>query len=85
MNICELINECGGPDKVGIQYLDRCADSMDWKAGRGTTVKFGTDQPLTPNGLAKCGIVVWLDRDAVKAAIAKARATPPAEPQGEEA
>lgn len=74
MNICELITECGGPDKVGIQFLDQCADDMNWSAKRATTrVTFGTDCALTPGGLAKCGIVVWLDRDAVEAAIAKAR------------
>ncbi len=77
MNICELINECGGPDKVGIQFLDQCADNLDYSAKRGNTmVRFGTDQVAGPDGLPKCGIVIWLDRKDVKAAIAKARATP---------
>ena len=74
MNICELINECGGPNKVGIQYLDQCADDLNWSAKRGITkVTFGTDQALTPDGLSMCGVVIWLDRELVKAAIAKAR------------
>lgn len=74
MNICELINECGGPDTVGIQYLDQCFDRADYSAKRGATmVTFGTDQMLTPDGLPKLGVIVWLDRDRVKAAIARAR------------
>lgn len=74
MNICELINECGGPDKVGIQYLDQCVDRLDYSAKRGVTmVRFGTEQVIELDGLPKCGIVVWLDRGQVKAAIAKAR------------
>ena len=74
MNICELINECGGPDKVGIQPLDKCADSMNYSAKKGVTkVTFGTEQVLTPEGLPMLGIIVWLDRDQVAAAIAKAK------------
>ena len=74
MNICELINECGGPDKVGIQFIDQCADNLDWSAKKlATRVTFYTDQALTLDGLPKCGVIVWLDRDQVKAAIAKSR------------
>lgn len=74
MNICDLINECGGPDKVGIQFIDQCAHRMDYSAKRGgTKVTFGTEQMLTPDGLAKCGVIVWLDREQVKAALAKAK------------
>ena len=74
MNICELIHECGGPDKVGVQYIDQCADALNWSAKHGVTkVTFGTDQTLTPDGLPKCGVVVWLDREQVTAALAKAR------------
>lgn len=74
MNICELINECGGPDKVGIQFIDQCADTLDWSAKKlATRVTFHTDQVLTLDGLPKCGVIVWLDRDQVKAAIAKSR------------
>ena len=75
MNICELINECGGPEKVGVQYIDQCADEMNWSAKQNCTrVTFGTDQVLTPEGLPKLGVIVWLDRGQVKTAITKARA-----------
>ena len=74
MNICELINECGGPDKVRIQFLDQCVDTLDYSAKRGgTMVKFGTDQVATLDGLPMCGVIVWLDRNDVKAAIALAK------------
>ena len=74
MNICELIEAVGGPDAVGIQYLDQCADDLNWSAKNNITrIRFGTEQALTPNGTEKFGVVVWMDRDRVSAAIAKAR------------
>jgi hypothetical protein len=73
MNIAELITEVG-VDNTRVQFLDSCADTMSWSAKQGITkITFGTEEPLTPEGLAKCGIVVWLPRDAVNAAIAKER------------
>lgn len=76
MNICELINECGGPDKARVQFLDQCVDTVDYSVTRGCTmVKFGTDQVPTLNGLPMCGIVIWLNRDEVSAAIEKSRGT----------
>ena len=68
MNIAELIAECG-VDKVGVQYLDRSAERLNMKGGT-THITFGTEQPLTPNGTEKFGIVVWIDRQAVKDALA---------------
>ena len=73
MNICELIDECGGPDKVRLQYLDQCAFDLNWSAKSGSKIAFGSDVAITPDGTAQLGIVLWLDRDQVKAAIAKAR------------
>lgn len=70
MNIAELITECG-VDKVDVQYIDQCADTLNMNGGT-TRITFGTEQPLTPHGTDKLGIVVWLDRDDVKAALAKA-------------
>lgn len=74
MNICELIERCGGPEKAGIQFIDQCADSLDYNHKRGTRITFGTNQALTPEGTVKLGIVVWLDRDAVKAALTQGAA-----------
>jgi hypothetical protein len=67
MNIAELIAACD-VDKVGVQYLDQCADRLDMNGGT-TRITFGTEQPLTLTGTEKLGIVVWLDRDAVKTAL----------------
>lgn len=72
MNICELI-EAVGVDQVGIQFLDRCADSLNFHAKRGTQITFGTEEPLNLQGTERLGIVVWLDRKAVVAAQAKAK------------
>lgn len=69
MNINELIDACGGPDKVGIQFLDRCATSMNYSARSGTKITFGSDVGLTPDGTKLLGVVVWLDRTKVKEAI----------------
>lgn len=71
MNICELIESCGGPEKAKVQFLDQCADTLDYHHKRGTKITFGTDVGLTPDGPCEFGIVVWLDRDEVKASIAK--------------
>lgn len=74
MNICELIDAVGGPDAVRVQFLDQCADDLNWSAKNNITrIRFGVEQALTPNGTEKFGIVVWLDREAVDAAISRAR------------
>lgn len=72
MNLSELIATVGD-DNVKLQNLDQCADSLDWTVKRGTKVTFGTEIALTPNGTEMLGLVVWLPRDAVDAALAKAR------------
>lgn len=77
MNINELIDACGGPEKVGIQFLDNCATSLNYNIKSGTKITFGTEQPLTPKGTRDHGIVVWLDRDLVATAIAKIRESQP--------
>lgn len=69
MNIDELI-QAVGPDKVALQFLDSCATDLQWSEKRGSRITFGSDVALTPDGTDKLGIVVWLDRAAVKAALA---------------
>lgn len=73
MNLSDLIRAIGD-DKVGIQNLDTCATTLNYSAKSGTKITFGTDQPLTPNGTEKLGMVIWLDRAAVKAIIEKEKA-----------
>lgn len=73
MNLSDLIRTIGD-DKVGLQNLDQCATNFDYNIKRGTKITFGTDQPLTPNGMEKLGMVIWLDRAAVKAIMDKEKA-----------
>lgn len=75
MKLSELILAIGD-DNVQLQNLDTCADTLDWSAKKGTTVKFGTEVGITPEGLNKLGLVIWLDRAAVKAAMAQATGEP---------
>lgn len=71
MKTSELIAAVGD-DKVGIQFIDSCGITLDWDHKKGTRITFGTDAALGPNGTVRMGMIVWMDRDAVKAAIAKA-------------
>ena len=59
-----------GDDNVEFQNLDQCATALNYTAKSGTKITFGTDIPLHPTeGTRKLGLVLWLDRDAVKKAI----------------
>jgi hypothetical protein len=75
MKLSELIATVGD-DKVAIQNLDHCGITLDWSTKKGTKITFGTEVGLTPEGTEKLGLVVWLPRDAVKAAIAAEKAQP---------
>lgn len=68
MNISELLAAIGD-DNVQWQNLDQCADSLNMN-GNTTRITFGTEQRLTLSGTERLGLIIWLDRDAVKAAIA---------------
>lgn len=70
MKISELIADVGD-DTVDFQLLDECATTLDYDVKRGTMIRFGTTEPLTPNGTVRLGIVVWLDRDAVTSSLQK--------------
>jgi hypothetical protein len=58
-----------GDDKVEMQNLDQCATSLDYNIKKGTKITFGTEMAITFNGTEKLGLVIWLPRDAVKAAL----------------
>ena len=72
MNMSELI-KAYGDDKVQIQNLDTCIDSLNMNKGI-TKVTFGTEQPITLDGIEKLGIVVWFDRERVNEIIAAEKA-----------
>lgn len=83
MKISELIAAVGD-ENVGIQNLDNCGISIDYSAKKGTKITFGTDQRLSPafTGTERLGMVLWLDRDAVQAALdsEKRQPLPPTKP-----
>lgn len=68
MKMSELILAVGD-DNVQFQNLDHCAMSLDYNAKKGTTITFGTEQPVNLEGTEKLGLVLWLDRKAVAAAV----------------
>lgn len=70
MNLSELILAVGD-ENVKCQNLDQCASDIDYSAKRGTRITFGTDVSVNLYGTELLGLVLWFDRDAVKAAIAK--------------
>lgn len=74
MKMSELILAIGD-DNVEFQNLDSCLTAADYHHRKGTTITFGTHTRLDPNkGTEKLGLILWLNRDAVQAAIAKAGA-----------
>jgi UDP-N-acetylglucosamine enolpyruvyl transferase len=73
MNVTELIAAVGGDENIGFQPLDSHATALDWSAKTGARITFRSDVMITPEGTEKLGLVVWFDRAAVKAALAKAR------------
>lgn len=69
MKTSELISAVGD-DKVGVQFIDQCAIDLKWDHKKGTRITFGTDVKLIFNqGTERLGMIVWMDRDAVKAAL----------------
>ena len=74
MGIVELVTEIGD-ENIRAQFLDQCAINLDWSKKKGTKITFGTEVGINPTtGTDKLGIVIWLDREAVKAVIAKEKA-----------
>ena len=69
MKLSELIAKYGD-DTVQFQNLDHCARDLDMNKGK-TWITFGTEQPISLDGLQKLGLVVWLDREKVAEIIAE--------------
>lgn len=65
-----------GDDNVQFQNLDQCTISMDYGIKSGTKITFGTEQSISLDGTERIGLVLWLPREAVKTALAIAKATP---------
>jgi len=75
MKLSELILAVGD-ENVAIQNLDVCADTLDYNVKSGTKIRFGTEVAMTMEGTEKLGLVVWLPRDKVKAALATQKREP---------
>ena len=76
MSVTELLIALGD-ENVRFQPLDQCAIRLDWSRKSGGKITFGTDQNIIPGeGTEQLGLVVWLDRKLVAAAIAKATIQP---------
>jgi hypothetical protein len=71
MKMTELVLAIGD-NNIQFQNLDTCADSLNMNGGV-TRITFGTEQRIGFSGTEKLGIILWLDRDAVKAALDAAR------------
>lgn len=74
MNISELIARYGD-DRVECQPLDGCIRAIDYHHKKGTTITFGTDAQIGPNGMEKMGLVLWMDRKIVADLIAADKAS----------
>lgn len=75
MKLSELILAVGD-DKVLFQSLDTSATSLDWSRKAGSRITFRTEEMITPGeGTVRLGLVVWLDREAVAAALGAAGVT----------
>lgn len=71
MKLSQLIATIGD-DNVQLQNLDQCAKTLDYHHKRGTTITFGTTMNIyAERGTERLGLVIWLDREAVKDALAQ--------------
>lgn len=77
MKVSELILAIGD-DNVVLQNLDLCAKSLDYHHKKGTAITFGTEMNIyADKGTEKLGLILWLPRDAVAAAIAAEKVAKP--------
>lgn len=61
-----------GNDNIGFQNLDQSLTKADWSAKSGVAkITFETEQPLSPEGPEKLGLVLWLDRSLVSETMAR--------------
>jgi len=75
VNLSSLIAAVGD-DNVKFQNLDECMQGATRTKRDGNRVTFCTDQPFSMDGMQRLGLVLWLDRDAVAAAL-NSQPTPP--------
>lgn len=70
MKLSELILAVGD-DNIKLQNLDQSSISLDWSIKKGGKITFGTEEEIIPGeGTRHLGLVLWLPRDRVDAAVA---------------
>lgn len=65
MGVTELVSKIGD-DNIKFQNLDTCSISLNYDHKKGSKITFGTEEPITPDGTERLGLVLWLPRDKVK-------------------
>lgn len=59
-----------GDDNVRFQNLDQCAEALNWTLRSGSKITFFTPETIIAGeGTKRLGLVLWLDRAAVAAAL----------------
>lgn len=53
-----------GDNRVGCQYIDECADTLNMGKKGITKITFGTNQRITLEGTQMLGLILWFDRKA---------------------
>jgi len=61
-----------GDDSIVFQNLDQSMVSAN-SGKSGTKITFGTQEPLVMDGTKRLGLVLWFDRDTIKAALKQAK------------
>ena len=75
LTISQLI-AAHGDEKIELQNLDQCANSIDYHHKKGITITFGTTARLSKvpsTGMEKLGLVIWLDRGKVDEILARSK------------
>jgi hypothetical protein len=74
MKMSELILAIGD-DNVRFQNLDHSARDINYDHKKGTVITFLTEETVNLKGTDRLGLVLWLDRKLVAAAVAEAAKT----------
>lgn len=65
IGMTELISKIGD-ENIKFQNLDISAISLNYNHKKGSKITFGTEEPITPDGTERLGLILWLPRDKVK-------------------
>lgn len=57
-----------GDENIKVQYIDECTSKYQYTAKTGNKLTVHTDEELDSRGMARFGIILWVDRDKLAAA-----------------